>query len=840
MIDAVYNTIGSLALFADTVRTTFSWNRIHENSDWILPVAVLFVVMIFVRKWYEKDAHELGRKIGWFLTILRTLAFVGLFVLYLQPQWRTETERRIESRAAILVDTSLSMALTDYKEGALTEDELLARGDQVAKLLGETDLLERLRKTHHVDVYTFGGELHQVATLEKLCPTEEEQSGASSDGKDDPDGADNGKEKTEASASEESLQKPLDWNELLKPKDTETRLGDALAQLLGEVRDVPISGIVIMTDGRQNTGSDPVTAVTTAAEAKIRLLPIGVGSDTLPPSVRVSRFAVPPRAQPGDRYTVTGYVQAKKMKGKTVKVELLRKGANPNEEPVLIEEREVTLGPDGETLPVQFEMLPTEAGRQSFLFRVVAPKEDRHQADNVAEAQIEIIDRPLRVLLFAGGPMREYRFLRNLLHRDKGVEVDVLLQSAREGVSQDANRVLDVFPETAEELFSYDCIVAFDPDWRMLTDPQFEMLEHWVAEQGGGMILFAGAVSLGDSLDGWVQDDRTASIRALYPVIFERRYVTDITEKAGEEPWPPAFTREGAEAEFLRLADDPAESEAAWEEFEGVYAYLPVQGPKSSATVYARFADPTVANDQTNIYFAGQFYGSGRTFYAGSAEMWRLRRIGAEHYERFFTKLIRHVAQGRLLRDSARGVLLVEREQYLPGDSVEVRARLSDAQLAPLAAGKVDAEITLPDESTRVFTLMPELSHLGTFVGRFPVTAEGNYQLALTMPDDQSIRLERRFQVKMPDRERENPVRNDALLQHLADSTEGRYYLGTKAAATTGPDSLVAQLPNRTKTIVLASTPDTKWEQTWLMWLMFIVVGLLAIEWIIRRLLKLA
>lgn len=832
MIAMVFSTLRSLPLLADTVRTTFAWERIHSNTDWILPVVVLFAVMIFVRRWYERDTRELGRRIGWFLTLLRTLAFIGLFVLYLQPQWRTETERRIESRAAILVDTSLSMALTDPDENSSRDDTSQAtRADQVTKLLAETDLLNRLRETHHVDVYSFGDELHPITTLTKFNSTPEPAS-SSTPGENE--------QEDEDQATNPDEKKPLDWKSLLKPKEAETRLGDALAQLLDEVRDVPISGVVVLTDGRQNSGSDPVTALATAAESKIKLLPVGVGSDILPANVRVSRLAVPPRAQPGDRYTVTGYLQARKLQGKTVKVELLRKGDDANAEPVLLEERDVTLAADGETMPVRFEMMPTEAGRQTYLFRVIAPAEDRHPADNLAEAQIEIIDRPLRVLLFAGGPMREYHFLRNQLFRDKSVEVDVLLQSAREGISQDANRVLSEFPSTAEELFNYDCIVAFDPDWRTLNDQQIEMLQRWVAEQGGGMILFAGAVNLGNTLNGWVQDDRTAPIQTLYPVIFERRYVTDATEKAGEEPWPPTFTREGTEAEFLRLADDPAESEAAWKEFEGVYAYLPVEGPKPSATIYARFSDPTVVDERSNVYFAGQFYGSGRTFYAGSAEMWRLRQLGEEHYERFFTKLLRHVAQGRLLRDSARGVLLVDREQYLPGDTVEVRARLNDAQLAPLAAGRVDAEVTSPDQSARPLTLSPELNHPGTFVGRFPVADEGVYHLAVTMPDDQTVRLERRFQVKMPDRERENPVRNDALLKHLADATDGRYYLGTAAAATAGPDSLVAQLPNRTKTIVLTSSPDTRWEQRWLLAMMFFIVGLLATEWIIRRLLKLA
>ncbi|MGD9126259.1 MAG: VWA domain-containing protein [Planctomycetia bacterium] len=828
MIDT---SLSSLLLFADTVRTTFTWGRIDKNTDWILPVVALVVAAFFVRKWYERDSRELNRGISWFLTILRTLVFIGLFVIYLQPEWRTETERRIESRVAVLADTSLSMGLTDPQEGAPKDQKEETRAEQIAKLFADTKLLNELRKTHHVDIYTFGDTLHTVTTLEKF-PEEGEE----------PKAEENKKDGEEAEASEEAPKKPLDWNETLEPIAAETRLGDSLAQLLEEVRDTPVAGIIIPTDGCKNMGIDPVTTVEMANESKIKFFPVGVGSDVLPPNVRVSQFVVPPRVQMNDQYTITGYVQARGMVGKTVTVKLFQTEDVPKAKPVLIEERDVTLGADGETTPVRFEMMPTNQGRWIFSLQVEVPKEDRHPADNIAEAQFEIVDRPLRVLLFAGGPMREYRFMRNLLHRDAGIEVDVLLQSALEGVSQDANKVLDMFPDTAEELSKYDCIVAFDPDWRELDSKQIEMVESWVAKQSGGLILFAGAVNLGDTLTGWTSEDNdlVKPIRGLYPVIFQRSYVAGDGEQAGEDPWPPAFTREGKEADFLRLSDDPAESEKLWSEFEGVYAYLPVEGPKQSATVYARFADPTVSNDRTNIYLAGQFYGSGRTFYAGSAELWRLRRLGEKHYERFITKLIRHVTQGRLLNDSPRGMLLIERETYLPGDTVEVKARLNNAEMEPLSANEVRMDMTLPDGSKQQILLKPT-GQPGEFIARFPVKVEGNYQLAAVMPDDESIQIERRFQVKMPDRERENPVRNDVLLNYLANATQGRYYLGTSAAAaTTGPDSLVNLLPNRTKTIVLTSTPDSDWKQRWFMWMMIVLISLLSVEWTIRRLLKLA
>ena len=71
---------------------------------------------------------------------------------------------------------------------------------------------------------------------------------------------------------------------------------------------------------------------------------------------------------------------------------------------------------------------------------------------------------------------------------------------------------------------------------------------------------------------------------------------------------------------------------------------------------------------------AGQFTGPGSVFYLGSAEMWRLRAVDETCFSQFYTKLIRHVSQGRLLRGSSRGVLLVGQDRYLLGNTVEVRA----------------------------------------------------------------------------------------------------------------------------------------------------------------------
>jgi hypothetical protein len=242
------------------------------------------------------------------------------------------------------------------------------------------------------------------------------------------------------------------------------------------------------------------------------------------------------------------------------------------------------------------------------------------------------------------------------------------------------------------------------------------------------------------------------------------------------------------------------------------------------------------------VYFASQLYGSGRVFYMGSAEMWRLRRIDESYFEKFYTKLIRYLSQGRLLRGSSRGVLLVGQDQgYLVGGSVLIRAQLTNAHLEPLLARSVPLQVIRPDRTTQSVVLRPDPSRAGTFTGQFTAGHEGTYRLELPIPESDEQRLTRRIQVRVPDLERENPQRNDALLGRIAKASGGRYYVGPEAAvAAHSPAALWEQLKDRTKTMILTAAPNREWEQTWMGWLMYGLGTLLCLEWLIRRLWKLA
>ena len=66
----------------------------------------------------------------------------------------------------------------------------------------------------------------------------------------------------------------------------------------------------------------------------------------------------------------------------------------------------------------------------------------------------------------------------------------------------------------------------------------------------------------------------------------------------------------------------------------------------------------------------------------------------------------------------------------------------------------------------------------------------------------------------MPDLERENPERNDALLSEIAKRTGGMYYVGADAVlGARGVPPLVNQLPDRTEVTYLAGVTDREFER---------------------------
>ena len=596
-----------------------------------------------------------------------------------------------------------------------------------------------------------------------------------------------------------------------------------------------LSGIVVISDGGSNAGIDPQSAQDQARRAGTRLLTVGVGSSDPPVNLSVATVQAPTDVHIGDPYDIKAFVQGQGMDGQSVKVELLMRSETQSAPPTLLETQQVPITEDGVPAEVTFSQTPSVAGNVEFVIRATSDQaiSELTTDDNERRKLVNIFERKTRVLLVAGGPMRDYRFVRNMIYRHPAMQVDVWLQTIDADtlpkVTQDSDEIISEFPGDAAKLFEYDVIIAFDADWSRLTAESQQLLGDWVSRHAGGLILVAGDVFTPE-LASTVGSEL---IQELFPVYLNPMVLDFQMESRRVQPWTINFTPDGKEAGFLALSES-ADAPNPWDEFDGVYRCYPTGGAKAGATVYAQFSDPTAQTEHgAPILIASQFYGSGRTLFLGTPELWRLRSVSDEYYDRFWTRAVREVGQGRTERGQSRGLLLIERDQYVLGQTIRVRAQLYDPQMADLAAESVPIEIYDPDgrplEPQR--TLLQESNRAGQFSGSFRVGKQGTWQIVLPVPDSND-KLVERIEVVPPNLETDHPEQNAALLNQLASETGGQYF-----SIDTAAEEIPKQLVDRSEQVPIEERLKSLWDRQWVLYLL---VGFLAVEWLSRKLLKLA
>jgi len=793
----------------------YEWGRLAQFDDprvlWIALGVAFALLACFVAWFYYRERDTLRGPFRWLLTSLRVVALAALALYFLSPEKRVDQQIVTDSQVVVLVDTSLSMSVEDESS---PNQEKVSRGEAVVQTLTSSPLIATLQQEHNVVLAVFDEKLNRVMRWERKKESTDQA-------------------KPQATAPE--------WGERLQPRGGETRLGNALRSVLEEESGGPLAGVIVLSDGGQNSGIEPLEIADLAGEQQTPLYTIGVGSTEPRRNLRVQELNAPSRVYPDDKATVRCLIQSEGFVGRTVEVELYAREAGVvGAAGDRIGSEQVTFSEEGEVIPLKFDFEPVEVGRLALEVRIVAPPDDQYAADNRREVEVEVVETESRVLLIASGATRDYRFLRNQLRRDRHMHVDVWLQSAQPGISQDADQLLNRFPDTKEALYEYDCIVAFDPDWTMLDAQQVDMLASWVAEEAGGLVVIAGPIHTAS----WVQSPEHIAIRSLYPVEFQRRLtLLDDGLYGSKIAWPLAFSRDGEESDFLWLGDSASESRALWSEFAGVFGCYAVKGPKAGARVLARYSDPEAGlSVDRPVYLAEHFYGAGRVLYLGSGELWRLRSLSVEYFEALYTQLIRHVSQGRLLRGSSLGRLLVQRDRYMVGDDVVIRAQLSTESREPLIAQRVTARVISPDGNGRNLTMLADEDRPGNFVGQFSVRQEGAYRIELPVPDVLDEQLVRRLQVVAPNLEFDKTRRDESLLAAVANRSGGLYYtsLLTAIEGNTNLQPVGELIESRAEARILRGTPDRDFTEWVNRLLLGVICGALCLEWLLRRLMRLA
>jgi hypothetical protein len=731
---------------------------------WVVLLLVVLGGAMYLMYWKTPVPMSARRK--YTLAALRILFVALILVLLLRPVLALTVEGSIRRLLVVAVDTSASMQIrdprfhvTEQKRAAIArgsldpkkglseqldrnlarELEQLPRVDVVKGALKNErlNLLPRLDRDFDLAAFTFGQNLLEISARRQQATT-------------------NASEKEKKVSVHD-----FTWVNQLQAESPATAVGDALREIVNRKRGQPLAGVLLITDGANNRGAQPLESAAALRQEGVPVYVYGVGI-TSPRDIIVANIFAPDVTFVKDEVAVTVRVRSQGLKNETADV-VLKLGSQT------VATKTVTFAGDGEqVVPLKF----TPQAQGDFeLEASIQPRNDEAVKDNNARAQrLRVIDAKIKVLMVEQSPRWEFRYLQAMLMRDRRVELECFLIEGDPGITRgEDSPYIPQFPARKEELFKYDLVIFGDIDPRHLSATHLENLNELVSRFGGALVVVAGKRF---TPNAW----RRTVLENLLPVEFDAPSLETSIDPPADKPIRLELTSAGRASPMLRLSDSEEENAAMWKQLPPVYWVARVSRPKPAAEVLLVDPDPARESRFGKMpVMAAQQYGLGQVMYVGTDNTWRWRKnVGDLYYTTIWGQIAQRVSLQRLLGASKRTQLTTDRQNYMTGDRVSVYARLYSAGFEPIQESAVKGVYRLKTEpaSRNEVTLRAIPEQPGLYRGEFVAAAPGAYQFFVEQDLDTSLE----FSVAEPRFEFGDTAMNELLLREIAATTGGTFF----------------------------------------------------------------
>ena len=410
------------------------------------------------------------------------------------------------------------------------------------------------------------------------------------------------------------------------------------------------------------------------------------------------------------------------------------------------------------------EWVPAVPGTIEVALVLPAEPGELRADNNRRTARISVREESLRVLLIESTPRWEYRYLRNALARDPGVEAHTLLFHPDLGTRGGGPGALAEFPAAAE-LAGYDVVFLGDvgvlPE--QLTDSDAHLLAGLVRSQASGLVLIPGLRGHHASLlDGALGD--------LYPVILDRERPGGTGHRL---PASLVLTEAGRESLLTRFHSDPRENAAIWEQLPGFQWYAPIARARAGSTVLAVHERDEGSAGRIPLLVTRP-YGTGKVLLLGTDGAWRWREGVEDRYHyRFWGQVVRWMAYPRKMAagDTLRLYYSPERPQV--GDRVTWHVNAMDDGGAPVEGGGVSLRIESPSGRVDRIDLSEQPGEWGLYSASSPLREAGVQKLSVHCRATGRT-LEAELAIEAVERERIGAPARPETLEELARLSDGR------------------------------------------------------------------
>ncbi|HTM05510.1 MAG TPA: glutamine amidotransferase, partial [Vicinamibacterales bacterium] len=551
---------------------------------------------------------------------------------------------------------------------------------------------------------------------------------------------------------------------------SQTKLGTALDGAREELAGLPVSGVVLVSDGADTSEGSLQTALLGMKASKLPVFTVGVGSAKLPRDLQVDRVTTPRTVLKDASLLLDVVVTNTGYAGRTVTVDVEDDGR-------IIGSQRVQLPSDGSPASVRVRATASDSGPRLFRFKVAPQDGEIVTQNNVRESLVNVRDERARLLYYEGEPRFEMKFLRRAVADDKNLLVVTLQRTADNKFMRldgDPDEVVGGFPKTREELFKYRGLILGSVEAAAFSADQLQMIADFVDRRGGGLLMLGGARSFGEGGYGGtpVADALPLAIdpktRASEPSAIERLHVTP--------------TRQGAQHAVTQIAETEEKSAARWPELPEVTSINAPLKPKPGATELMTGTDE---RGRTVPVLASHQFGRGKAiaFPVQDSWVWQMHAsipVEDQTHERFWRQMLRWVVEG--VGDEVDVKTTTERVE--PGEPVTIEANVRDKQYVEMNDATVVATVARPGGATFSVPLQWTGERDGQYRGTFVTSEPGAYDVAVDATRaNQPIGSGRTYVRAAPgDVEFFDPTMHEAPLRRIADETGGRFYAADNVA----------------------------------------------------------
>ncbi|HOX37421.1 MAG TPA: glutamine amidotransferase [Candidatus Brocadiia bacterium] len=577
-----------------------------------------------------------------------------------------------------------------------------------------------------------------------------------------------------------------------------TSYGAAIAGAMEEMGSARGAGIILIGDGRNNSGPDPRAQARLAANAQVPLFTVAVGTTTeaaLPSDVMIESLRCPPVAFANAPFRVEVKVIARACRDRSAEL-VFRFGDQPPEK------RKLDFNSHTYSQIFDFDVKPTVEGEFPITASIEPLADELLTENNSRTRFVKVLKSGLRVIIFDRF-RPEFKFMRLALRGAPQMSVKARL----------APRRLD-YPLTAEEWNEYDVAVIGDVDVANMPEQCLPLLEKKVADDAAGVLFIAGW----RNMSGVLPPD--SALGRLLPVRIS----------GANQQWTQRVrflpTADGLGHSILRMPGTDAAS--IWRSLPLLEGCMVAREIKPGATVLGE------ADEQKYPLLVVQRYGKGRAaaLLADTTAAWAFGTdADPTAHARFWRQLVMWVG-GR--EDSEDKLVWID---LLPSEAtaqrpVDIRIHVKDKQGANADKARLTVAVMRNRDKTRNPIQTTYDPAEACFIGKFVPKEPGDYMVEASaeLESTELGRDEARFFTNPADSELDNPVADHALLKDLAALTSS---VGGEFFELSGMDELMKKLLEKeTQSSVYRIERVELWDHAAVFWIFS--VCLLA-EWLLRK-----